>query len=307
MIVFINGPAGVGKSTIAGLLRNTFANSVKLDIDHLTGVNPLPDDSFGEAHYAFVARTLRAIVPHYQNEGYPNVIIPYVFEHRYQLISCVKSISKPGQKIFTFCLRGSEETLLQRVTNRSNGFAPHHRESRLQHEKSRSIELKHILDKKSLTGELGELVETDGRSPPEIANDIVQRIRTYSTPSIPPNSMSVTFASKYVDWILDDLKLATTRRITASTIVPPQNVAFFAVVRGQTTPFGVCWCHSIESTTCETIDDKLANMENLPNGEALMNELKLYYPDITLQSPIYVQKFFVQHFFPPAVTSIAEK
>jgi hypothetical protein len=97
--LFLSSTSIVGKSTIAGLLRNNFPNSVKLDIDHLTGVNPLPDNTFGEALYAFVARTLQAIVPHYQREGYTNIIIPYVFEHRYQLISCVKSLSKPGQKV----------------------------------------------------------------------------------------------------------------------------------------------------------------------------------------------------------------
>jgi hypothetical protein len=108
------------------------------------------------------------------------------------------------------------------VKNRSNGMSPHHRDSRLEHEKKRSIELKRILDERSLTGALGELVDTDGRSAPEIASDIIKRIHTYSAPATTKES-TVTFAAKYVDWILTDLKLATTRRITSSTIIPAQS------------------------------------------------------------------------------------
>lgn len=111
------------------------------------------------------------------------------------------------------------------MTNRARGWSPHHRDSRLEHDLKRSIELKHILDDaaQSQTGSLGERVETDGRSAPEIASDIAQRIREYSVVQSAPLERSVTFASKYQDWILSERKVATTRRITASTIIPHQS------------------------------------------------------------------------------------
>lgn len=73
----------------------------------------------------------------------------------------------------------------------------------------------------------------------------------------------------------------------------------FAVTPGNALPFAYLWIHSVKKMLVSDIDDNLAHLENLEGADALVSELKLYYPDISSQSAIYVVKFTTQHFFFP--------
>lgn len=129
-------------------------------------------------------------------------------------------------KILTFRLRGSNEMITKRVQTRALSFSPHERDARLEWELRRCCELNAILDAKSMNGSLGEVIETDGREPSDIANGIADRLRFLldcadsGLQDKSSNTHSTTFATKYVDWILSDRKTATTRRVSSTTVIP---------------------------------------------------------------------------------------
>jgi deoxyadenosine/deoxycytidine kinase len=47
VIIVLNGPLGVGKSTLAELLAERIDQCVMLDGDHLVAANPPPADAIG--------------------------------------------------------------------------------------------------------------------------------------------------------------------------------------------------------------------------------------------------------------------
>lgn len=124
-------------------------------------------------------------------------------------------------QIYSFCLSGSDETLKSRVTHRASGFSAHESASRLEGELKRSLQLSAIFAPALHSGALGEAVSTEGFSPRSIAADICDRIEFYSSyeASVPADpSDCISFAPKYVDWIIDDRKSATTRLIGANGV-----------------------------------------------------------------------------------------
>ena len=65
MIIVLNGPLGIGKSTLAEALAESIDQCVMLDGDHLVAVNPPPSDAIEHLH-----STIALLIAHHRRFGY---------------------------------------------------------------------------------------------------------------------------------------------------------------------------------------------------------------------------------------------
>jgi adenylate kinase family enzyme len=70
MIVVLNGPLGIGKSTLAEALSEAIGQCVMLDGDHLVAANPPAVDGLGHLH-----STIAILVEHHRRFGYRHFVI----------------------------------------------------------------------------------------------------------------------------------------------------------------------------------------------------------------------------------------
>lgn len=115
-IIILNGPAGVGKTTIGNLLANTSENSVCISGDELNKFIINKTESVkGRLGYKNGA----ALIDNFAEAGYELIIFEYVFpsqEHIDYLKSQLKTKITPN----CFTLWASLEVIVQREANRKN-------------------------------------------------------------------------------------------------------------------------------------------------------------------------------------------
>jgi predicted kinase len=80
MIIVLNGPMGIGKSTLAEALTESIESCVMLDGDRLAAVNPSPAN---ELEYLHAIITL--LVAHHRRFGYRHFVIDYVWHSQEEL------------------------------------------------------------------------------------------------------------------------------------------------------------------------------------------------------------------------------
>lgn len=74
MIILLNGPLGIGKTTLADALMESVRQSVMLDGDHLVAANPPPNDDLEYLH-----STITLLVTHYRSFGYRHFVIDHIW------------------------------------------------------------------------------------------------------------------------------------------------------------------------------------------------------------------------------------
>src|SRR5262245_35019104 len=74
MIIVLNGPLGIGKSTLAEALAESIDQCVMLDGDHLAAANPPPPDEIAHLH-----STIALLVAHHRSFGYRHFVIDHVW------------------------------------------------------------------------------------------------------------------------------------------------------------------------------------------------------------------------------------
>jgi thymidylate kinase len=74
MIVVLNGPLGIGKSTLAEALMEAMDSCVMLDGDHVIAMNPPPANELEHLH-----STLRLLVRHHRALGYRHFVINHIW------------------------------------------------------------------------------------------------------------------------------------------------------------------------------------------------------------------------------------
>jgi hypothetical protein len=74
MIIVLNGPLGIGKSTLAETLAESIDHCVMLDGDHLVAANPPPVDEMG-----FLHSTIALLVAHCRRFGYRHFVINHLW------------------------------------------------------------------------------------------------------------------------------------------------------------------------------------------------------------------------------------
>jgi ABC-type cobalamin/Fe3+-siderophores transport system ATPase subunit len=74
MIIVLNGPLGIGKSTLAEALMESIDGCVMLDGDRLAAANPPPPDEMEHLH-----STIALLVAHHRRFGYPHFVIDHLW------------------------------------------------------------------------------------------------------------------------------------------------------------------------------------------------------------------------------------
>src|SRR6185369_16091874 len=74
MIIVLNGPLGIGKSTLAEALAENIDGCVMLDGDHLVAANPPPADEIEHLH-----STIALLVAHHRRFGYRHFVIDHLW------------------------------------------------------------------------------------------------------------------------------------------------------------------------------------------------------------------------------------
>ena len=74
MIIVLNGPLGIGKSTLAEALADNIDACVMLDGDHLVAANPPPADEMEYLH-----STIALLVAHHRRFGYLHFVVNHLW------------------------------------------------------------------------------------------------------------------------------------------------------------------------------------------------------------------------------------
>jgi ABC-type cobalamin/Fe3+-siderophores transport system ATPase subunit len=74
MIIVLNGPLGIGKSTLAEALTESIESCVMLDGDRLVAANPPPANELEYLH-----STIALLVTHHRRFGYRHFVIDHVW------------------------------------------------------------------------------------------------------------------------------------------------------------------------------------------------------------------------------------
>lgn len=113
-IVVLNGPLGIGKSTLAEQLSESIESCVNLDGDAVVSVNPPPDDPVALLH-----SSLAILLPHYRAAGYRHFVVNHIWETPAQLAALRLAVDPANEALFrVFLLTLPLEDNLRRVGNR---------------------------------------------------------------------------------------------------------------------------------------------------------------------------------------------
>lgn len=177
MIVLINGSFGVGKSTVANLLRNAFPGSAVYDPEWAgsvmmslprwiklkgAGTDDFQDIDLWRKSAVVGVRLFRLFTP-------GPVIVPMAFSHRAYFDEVVTGIRRLDSESRVFCLKASLPTVKERLARR--GVKSEGRGS--EWIARRIVECADA----HRDSHFGEFVETEGRSARDVAEDITERLR----------------------------------------------------------------------------------------------------------------------------------
>ena len=120
MIILLNGPLGIGKSTLAEALSESIESCVMLDGDHLVAANPRPADEWNYLH-----STIALLVEHHRRFGYRHFVIDHVWYSSAQLGDLRRRLLAidPDADIRCFLLTLPAEENLRRIERRQRARA----------------------------------------------------------------------------------------------------------------------------------------------------------------------------------------
>jgi thymidylate kinase len=159
MIIVLNGPLGIGKSTLAEALMERIEHCVMLDGDSLAAVNPPPADGLEHLHAA-----IELLVTHHRRFGYRHFVLDYLWRSAEDLADLRRRLTAidAGADIRCFLLTLPADEHLRRIEMRQQARAIDEREFELR----TVVEERAVLAKSSSLGEpfdvsapLPELVE----------------------------------------------------------------------------------------------------------------------------------------------------
>jgi hypothetical protein len=118
MIVILNGPLGIGKSTLAEALHESIESCAMLDGDKLVALNPPPDDEVACLHDA-----IELLVAHHRRGGYRHFVINHVWTDPAALADLCSRLAADEPVIRCFRLTLPEEDNLARIIRRAEARA----------------------------------------------------------------------------------------------------------------------------------------------------------------------------------------
>jgi GrpB-like predicted nucleotidyltransferase (UPF0157 family)/predicted kinase len=171
MIVIINGPCGIGKTSVAWELNARLDRAVMLDGDYIGAVHPF--EIYDETRIAYLYQTIYHLVAfHIAHGGYRDFVINYVFESPESLSELRHLLSDLDDEIYAFRLVASDEAIEARIRKRELEC-----DADLRWYLKRYKELIAIQDRAAARGDMGLVVDTTDRSADEVAEAIWQNIR----------------------------------------------------------------------------------------------------------------------------------
>ena len=123
MIVVLNGPLGIGKSTLATALAESIPHCVMLDGDHLIAANPRYADEIEHLH-----ATLALLISHHRNFGYRHFVIAHIWSSREALADLRRRVASLDLDFRCFLLTLPLEENLRRIQRRAETRALDERE-----------------------------------------------------------------------------------------------------------------------------------------------------------------------------------
>ena len=111
MIIVLNGPLGIGKSTLAEALTESIDACATLSGDHLVAVNPPSKNALEHLH-----STIELLVLHHRRFGYRNFVIEHVWRTEGELTDLKRRLD--NMEVHCFLLTLSLEENLRRIERR---------------------------------------------------------------------------------------------------------------------------------------------------------------------------------------------
>jgi chloramphenicol 3-O-phosphotransferase len=125
VIIVLNGPLGVGKSTLAEALAESIDSCVMLDGDALIAANPPAIDAREHLH-----STIALLVAHHRRFGYHHFVIDHIWTSPADLADLRRRLEPDGQ-VYCFLLTLPLEENLRRIGRRAGARAIDERDSEL--------------------------------------------------------------------------------------------------------------------------------------------------------------------------------
>lgn len=120
MIIVLNGPLGIGKSTLADALTESLDHCVMLDGDHLVAAHPPPNDEIEHLH-----STIALLVAHHRSVGYRHFVIDHLWSTPAGLADLRRRLLEvdPEAAIHCFLLTLPPDENLRRIRRRQSARA----------------------------------------------------------------------------------------------------------------------------------------------------------------------------------------
>lgn len=165
MIIIINGPCGIGKSTTGEHVTWKFDRAVFLDGDYIGSVHPF--EIYDDVRIEHLYQTLRHLIAfHIERGDYHNFVIPYVFEAPESLARLRTLLADLDDEVYPFRLVCDARVIEQRLRDASRP------PDELDWYLNRAPELVRIQEAAARNGDLGYVVDTTSRPPAEVADAI---------------------------------------------------------------------------------------------------------------------------------------
>ena len=168
MIIVLNGPLGIGKSTLAEALTESIDHCAMLDGDRLVAVNPPPGDELEHLH-----STIELLITHHRRFGYRHFVIDHVWRSPAQLADLRRRLTAIDSEVRCFLLTLPADENLRRIERRQAARAIDERE----------FELRTVAEEREVLAATPDLGEPfDVSAPPA---DLVRTMLHRLQPSLP--------------------------------------------------------------------------------------------------------------------------
>lgn len=118
MIIIVNGPCGVGKSTVAKLISEQLEYPIYIKGDDV--LNMIVNSGINLEHVLLTERNLVSLVRNFAQSGYKNYIIDFVYEEQYCLKRFVTELKKCICDVFVIRLFCDLQENIRRDSERSS-------------------------------------------------------------------------------------------------------------------------------------------------------------------------------------------
>lgn len=98
MIIVLNGPPSIGKSTLAEALTERIANCAMLEGDHVIALNPPPD-----AEISYLNATVPLLYAHHRTHGYRHVVIDHIWRTPAELTDLRRRLHEVDEHVDIRC------------------------------------------------------------------------------------------------------------------------------------------------------------------------------------------------------------